>query len=624
MDESEDIGIPRPMAAPFHLVLSRRAALLGALAAPLAAQAQVPRRGGPSTLAFAELRHQLAQEDAVAPGHRIQVVIRWGDPVLPGAPPFDPRNVTAAAQVMQFGYNNDYLALLPLRHGEAVGDRGILWANHEYTNTNLIFPGMGSGSQARARVSAAQVAVEMAAHGGSVVEIARGPEGWKPVPPGALNRRITAGTPMEIRGPAAGHPWLRTEADPTGTRVLGTLNNCAGGVTPWGTVLTCEENVNFYFGGQAPEDGQAAHRRRMGIVPNAVYGWHRHVPRFDLAREPNEPNRFGWVVEVDARDPASMPVKRTALGRFKHEGATFALAPDGRVVIHMGDDERFEYVWRFVTAGRYDPANPEANRHLLDEGTLSVARFDADGTMRWLPAVFGQGTLTAANGFHSQGDVVIQARRAADLLGATPMDRPEDVETNPANGRTYVMLTNNDRRTAEQVNAANPRPANRHGHVVEITPPNGDHAADTARWGIFLRAGRPGMDAGAEYHRAVSDSGWLSCPDNCAFDSKGRIWIATDGAESAAGIADGLYAADTAGPGRALTRCFYQAPAGAEICGPWIAEGDRAIFLAIQHPGEVAGSTWENPATRWPDFTEGMPPRPAVVVLAREDGGPIG
>ena len=623
MDESEDIGIPRPMAPSFGQVLSRRAALLGALALPATAAAQIPRRGGPSTLSFAEPPRQLAQEDSVAPGHRIGVVIRWGDPVLPGAPPFDPRNVTAAAQAMQFGYNNDYVAVLPLRHGEAAGRHGILWANHEYTNTNLIFPGMGSGSQARARVTAEQVAVEMAAHGGSIVEIAAGPDGWKPVEAPRLNRRLTADTPMAIRGPAAGHPWMRTASDPAGAQVLGMLNNCAGGTTPWGTVLTCEENINFYFGGTAPEDGQAAHRRRMGIVANAVYGWHRHVGRFDLAREPNEPNRFGWVVEVDPRDPSSVPVKRTALGRFKHEGATIALAPDGRVVVHMGDDERFEYVYRFVTAGRFDPANPEANRHLLDDGTLSVARFEADGSLRWLPLVHGTGPLTEANGFRSQGDVVIEARRAADLLGATPMDRPEDVETNPVTGRTYVMLTNNDRRTAEQVNAANPRSVNRHGHVVEITPPNGDHAAETARWAIFLRAGRPGMDPGSEYHRAVGESGWLSCPDNCAFDSRGRIWIATDGADSAAGIADALYAADTTGPGRALTRLFYQAPAGAEVCGPWIGEGDRAIFLAIQHPGEIAGSTWENPATRWPDFAEGVPPRPAVIVLTREDGGPI-
>ncbi|HZH46973.1 MAG TPA: PhoX family phosphatase, partial [Roseococcus sp.] len=629
-DEIEDIGSNRSTAATIGEVISRRAALLGGLAAlmaPMAAAAAVPRRGGPSSLTFPELSHQMAQEDAVAPGHAMRVLIRWGDPVLPGAPAFDASNVTAAAQAMQFGYNNDFLALLPIEPGAPLGDRALLWVNHEYTNTNLMFPGLGTGRQARARVTAAQAEVEMMAHGGSVVELARDGAGWRVAPPGRLNRRITAETPMELRGPAAGHPRLRTSTDPTGARVLGMLNNCAGGVTPWGTVLTCEENFNYYFGGTPPEDGQAEARRRFGITAEPRYSWHRHAARFDLTREPNEANRFGWVVEVDPYDPTSTPIKRTALGRFKHEGATHALAPDGRVVIYMGDDERLDYVYRFVTAGRHDPANPAASRHLLDEGTLSVARFDADGTMRWLPLVQGQGPLTPENGFASQGDVLVETRRAADLLQATPMDRPEDVEANPVNGRVYVMLTNNATRRAEQVNPANPRAANAHGHVVEIIPPGApqrpDHAAEVMRWGIFLRAGKPGIDAGAQYHRATSADGWLSCPDNCAFDSKGRIWIATDGANTAAGVADGLYAADTEGPGRALPRLFYQAPVGAEVCGPLLTPDDRAILLAIQHPGEEATSTFEAPSTRWPDFAEGVPPRPSVVVITRTDGGPI-
>jgi secreted PhoX family phosphatase len=491
-----------------------------------------------------------------------------------------------------------------------------------------MFPGLGTGRQARARVSRAHVEAEMMAHGGSIVELRRDGAGWKLASPGALNRRITAETPMELRGPAAGHPRLRTSADPTGTRVLGMLNNCAGGVTPWGTILTCEENINNYFGGTAPDDGQAEARRRFGIVAEPPFQWHRHVPRFDLAQEPNEPNRFGWVVEIDPYDQGSTPIKRTALGRIKHEGATHAIAPDGRVVIYMGDDERMDYVYRFVTAGRHDPANPAGSRRLLDEGTLSVARFEADGTVRWLPLVQGQGPLTPENGFTTQGDVLVETRRAADLLGATPMDRPEDVEANPVNGRVYVMLTNNSRRSAEQVNPANPRANNAHGHVVEIVPPGAparpDHAADSMRWSLFLRAGKPGIDAGAQYHRATSADGWLSCPDNCAFDSKGRIWIATDGANDAAGVADGLYAADTEGPGRALPRLFYQAPVGAEVCGPLLSPDDRSIFLAIQHPGEASDSTFEAPSTRWPDFAEGVPPRPSVIVITREDGGPIG
>ncbi|WPB83040.1 PhoX family protein [Sediminicoccus rosea] len=606
---------------------SRRGALLGGLAAALATPAAaVPMRGGPSTLTFPELRHQLAQTDAVAEGHESRLLIRWGDPVLPDAPAFDPRRQTAAAQARQFGYNNDYIAVLPMRPGAPITDRALLWANHEYTNTNLMFPGMGSPGEARARVTAQQVEIELMAHGGSIVEIEREGRSWKLAPPGRLNRRITAATPMRISGPAAGHPWMRTSADPEGRLVLGTLANCAGGLTPWGTILTCEENINFAFGGALNDAAQAESQRRFGMVDNPPYGWHRHVPRFNRSLDPNESNRFGWVVEVDPYDPQSVPVKRTALGRFKHEGAAHAMAPDGRMVIYMGDDQRFDYVYRFVTARPHDPASPD--RNLLDDGTLSVARFDADGTMRWLPLVQGTGPLTPANGFHNQGDVVIQARRAADLLGATPMDRPEDVEANPVNGRVYVMLTNNANRTAEQVNPANPRAANTHGHVVELIPPGApsqpDHAAETMRWGLFLRAGKPGVDPGTEYHRATSDQGWLSCPDNCAFDSKGRIWIATDGAGSTAGIADGVWVADTTGAGRALTRLFYQAPTGAEVCGPWILPDDSALFLAIQHPGQNSGSNFETPSTRWPDFAEGMPPRPSVIVITHAGGAAIG
>ena len=204
------------------------------------------------------------------------------------------------------------------------------------------------------------------------------------------------------------------------------------------------------------------------------------------------------------------------------------------------------------------------------------------------------------------------------------MDRPEDVETNPVNGRVYVMLTNNTQRTEQQVNRPNPVVRNAHGHVIEITPKDGDHASTEGTWSIFLVGGRPGIDPGARYHRAVTENGWLSCVDNCAFDSKGRIWIATDGAPTAAGIADGLYGADTTGYGRGLTRCFYQAPTGAEVCGPILTPDDSTVFLAIQHPGEDTGSTFEKPSTRWPDFKDGMPPRPSVIAITKKGGGAIG
>ena len=639
LDASEDIGSnPDPRRPIGELIaerLSRRGLLGGAAVALVAGPAAAQDTGntpnaGPSSLTFPELRHQMAQRDAVAEGHEIQVVIRWGDPILADAPEFDPRAQTAAKQARQFGYNNDYLDFFPLPRGSGRADRGLLVVNHEYTNPGLMFAGLGSGRSALASITPEQMAIERAAMGLSVVEVRREGGRWGHVRDSALNRRITVETPVRVSGPAAGHARMRTNADPTGTRVLGTMNNCAGGNTPWGTVLTAEENFNLYFGGEAALTGaQAAAYKRYGIGKDPLYPWGRAEARFDLDKEPNEPNRFGWVVEFDPHDPESVPVKRTALGRFKHEGATHAISRDGRVVIYMGDDERFDYVYRFVTARPWNPQDPAANRDLLDEGTLSVAKFEANGTLRWMPLVQGQGPLTAANGFETQGDVVIEARRAADLLGATPMDRPEDVETNPGNGRVYVMLTNNGDRTAQQVDAANPRARNTQGHVIEIIPPGAggrevDHAAAEMRWGIFLVAGRPGIDAGAQYHRATSNDGWLSCPDNCAFDGKGRIWIATDGAPSAAGIADGLYAADTAGPGRALTRLFYQAPTGAEVCGPRFTPDDQTVFLAIQHPGEDSGSTFERPSTRWPDFREDMPPRPSVIAIVKKGGGAVG
>ena len=641
LDGSEDVGSnPDPRRPIGEIIAARysRRALMGAGAAAAAfaalpedaaAQMAVPRDGGPSTLTFPELRHQMAQTDAVAEGYERQVLIRWGDPVLPGAAAFDPGNVTEAGQAKQFGYNCDYLDFFPLPQGSRTADHGLLVVNHEYTNTNLMFPGMGSGREARTRSNGPQTRAETMAHGLSVVEVKRDGNRWSYVKDGRHNRRITGDTPMRIAGPAAGAERMKTNADPAGTRVLGTINNCAGGNTPWGTVLTGEENFNGYFGGDPAKAPHQATMRRYGIVGESWYNWWRHQDRFNVEKEPNESFRFGWVVEFDPYDPDSVPVKRTALGRFKHEGATHAVSADGRVAFYSGDDERFEYVYKFVTARPWNPNDRAANRDLLDEGTLFVGKFHEDGKVEWLPLVFGQGPLTEQNGFRSQADVLLETRRAADLVGATPMDRPEDVETNPVNGRVYVMLTNNSRRTAQQAGGANPRARNVHGHILEIIPPGAgtgrvDHAATEARWGIFIAAGKPGVDPGTQYHRATSSEGWLSCPDNCAFDSKGRIWIATDGSPENAGVADGLYAADTSGYGRALTRLFYQAPTGAEVCGPCFTPDNRTIFLAIQHPGEDPGSTFERPSTRWPDFQDGVPPRPSVIAIVKKDGGAIG
>ncbi|HLM16057.1 MAG TPA: PhoX family phosphatase [Reyranella sp.] len=612
--------------------LSRRGVLFGlagtAAATALGGGVAQAQKSGPSSFTFTEVPHVNDPTHHVPDDYEVQILIRWGDPVLPGAAAYDPTKQSGAVQALQFGYNNDFLGLHPLPlpgpgGGSTTGDRFLMVVNHEYTNSNLMLAGIGEGREARLRADQPQAEIEMAAHGGAVIEIAREGRRWKVVDGSRYARRIDATTPMRIAGPAAGDARMKTSADPTGTKVLGMFNNCAGGETPWGTWLTCEENFYFYFAGDGARHPDQVLAKRYGLGRTVSYAWGKYFDRFNFDKEPNEPNRFGWIVEIDPYDPQGTPVKRTALGRFAHEGCHHAVAKDGRVVCYMGDDSRMEYVYKFVTAKPWNPDDRAANRDLLDEGTLYVARFDDGGKVVWLPLLHGQAPLTAENGFASQADVVINARRAGDLLKATPMDRPEDIEPNRVNGRVYVALSNNSSRKPEQVDAANPRAKNDHGHIVEITPKDGDHAATEGTWEILIAGGQPGKHEGAKYHPATSADGWLTCPDNVAFDSKGRLWIATDSAEQA-GIADGLYACDVTGEGRALTRQFFAAPKGAEVCGPIFTSDDRTLFLAIQHPGEGKGSTFETPSTRWPDFKDGAPPRPAVIVITKKDGGPIG
>jgi uncharacterized protein len=584
--------------------------------------------------------------DAVAPntadavtvpgGYKQNVVIRWGEPILRGAPAFDPEKQTAAAQAGQFGYNNDFLALLPLP-----GERGrkLLVANHEYTDEVLMFRGYDAANPTRD-----QVEVAWAAHGLSavVVEEDRRTGKLTAVPRHHLNRRVTATTAFRLTGPAAGSDLLKTSADPTGRKVLGTLNNCSGGTTPWGTTLHGEENFNQYFANSSrPTD------KRYGIGTGATERkWERFDKRFDVAQEPNEVHRFGYVVEFDPYDPTSTPRKHTALGRFKHEAATIRLTADGRPVVYSGDDERFDYFYKFVSSKRMKKGSSRAvrehNLSLLDEGTLYVAKLtgdspaieidgtgklpadgEFDGSGEWIPlaTATAKGAVSHVDGMTAD-EVFVFTRLAGDKVGATKMDRPEDIEPNPVTGKVYVALTNNSNRGVganPKADEANPRNANKHGQVLELTERWNRPESTKFAWLLFLVAGNP--DDPATYFAGFpkDDVSPISCPDNVAFDPYGNLWISTDGNQL--GSHDGLFGVATKGERRGELKQFLTVPSGAETCGPIIT--DRRVLVAVQHPGELDGASVENPKSTWPDGP-GKIVRPAVVAVYRADGCDIG
>ncbi len=610
--------------------LSRRAALMGlastaaltAVPGLLSKSAQAAARG---SLRFAELERVYDQTHHVADGYDASILIRWGDPIAPDAA-FDPAAVTAESQSKQFGYNCDFLAYMPLPAGSANSEHGLLCVNNEYPGPHVMWPGM-TEDDAGAKATEEQVRAMQASWGHSIVEIRKADGLWSYVQNSEYNRRISGLTEMAISGPAVGHPLMKTSADPTGTKVVGTGYNCAGGTTPWGTILTCEEGLSDTFGGDPAKAPDQKLLERYGYDGSDYYGMARVDERRHLDKEPNEPNRFDWVVEIDPYRPGSVPVKRTALGRFAHEGATTVVNKDGRVVVYMGDDDYFEYLYRFVTKGTFNPNDRAANMNLLDEGELSVARFDASGDVHWLPLVHGQNGLTAENGFADQGEVVIKARLAADHVGATPMDRPEDFEASPVNGRVYAVMTKNAKRKPEQVDAANPRAENKTGHILELSPPgegkDADHAAAAYKWEVFLLGGDPDKPGdAAKYNAGVTANGWIVTPDNIAFDPRGRLWIGTDGANDF-GMADGIYGTDTDGEGRAVPRLFFACPTGAEACGPAFTPDGQTMFVSVQHPAEDS-ETLEMVTTRWPDFVANVPPRPSIVAIVKKGGGEIG
>jgi uncharacterized protein len=647
----------------------------------------------------------------VPAGYTANVFVAWGDPITPGGAPFTgTASETATDQLLQFGMHNDGMHFFPIdddRHGHSGHDRdddndghkehskrGLLCVNNEYTHEEVLF----ADGQVGAGYTIAKTRKSQAAHGVSIVEARRRGGKWVVARNSLLGRRITANTFMRVSGPAAGHALLQTKefmitdtaSTPTGGttngRVAnGTINNCAHGITPWGTYLTCEENWNGNFGGTGAVDTTVATEigklnRRYGVSAAGFgYRWHTTDPRWDVSTNPNEPHLFGWVVEIDPYDPKSIPVKRTALGRLKHESAQYVVDEDDRVAFYMGDDERNEYIYKFVCKRKFDKDRRTHNRDLLDEGTLYVARFNADLTGAWLPltpesigldgkALRDNVNFTGGDDAQVQAKILIKTRMAADAVGATMMDRPEWTGARPRiNGfkevEVYCTLTNNNRRgtAAASVNladgstaagsarppvdASNPREDNVHGHIIRWRETGKSVNATTFAWNLFVQAGdtltakiaKPTNDYKGNIVDVPNGSADYGAPDGLWFDPFGRLWVQTDQVGDGSGdfVNIGSNMMVCADPNTGETRRFLTSPNRCEVTGVTMTPDGRTMFVGIQHPGEDATAANPTQFSNWPQgqfavesdgvtVLPGGRPRSSVVVITKDDGGIIG
>jgi uncharacterized protein len=641
------------VAAAAGLSLTGAGALLKAV--PASAHGREPRR---PLLGFTALPVSRTDTVVVPPGYTAEVLIAWGDPVGSGPEFAQDASNSAADQARQWGMHNDGLVYFPIN-----GSRhGLIAQNNEYVDEGLLFTdGIANWDEEKTNKS-------LNAHGVSIIEIkkdkrnghhhhhrprwrSRGSKQeseWEVVRPSKYARRITGKTPMRIGGPAAGDDRLKTIDDPTGTRVLGTLNNCAMGFTPWGTYLTCEENFNGFFFRTTSPDSRSTLEKRYGIAPsNSGLRWHTTHPRFNADLYPNEANRFGWVVEIDPFNPRSRPVKRTALGRLKHEGAWVQETRDGKVVVYMGDDERNEYIYRYVSrlpwrAARRRGINP------LDDGILYVAKFKANGTGEWLPLTPSNPALVT----WTLNDILINTRGAADAVGATMMDRPEWIDTFPESLTAIATLTNNNRRGSATppvnnnpdgstvagsarpaVDAVNPRPINVYGHIITWSYRH-DFSEPTFTWDVFALGGDPAVPA----HGSTIDGDKFGSPDGIYVAPSGRLWIQTDVSTSTIDAGDyagfGHNQMLCADPTTGEIRRFLVGPRQCEITGVFATPDEKTLFVGIQHPGETpdlpsSSDVRNDPAnpkaySSWPDGDEGSRPRSACVVITKDDGGEIG
>ncbi|WP_430513042.1 PhoX family protein [Pannonibacter phragmitetus] len=625
-DEWDELQNPPPAVTDFDRVvesaLSRRGFLGGVLAFGSAAAAMgTVGNLMSSTAALAQdasSRFQfkpvpIATDSTihVPEGYTWKPLAKWGEPLFSGVPDLDPEKAVSVENSDKvFGENTDGMELF------VIGGRQVIAVNHEYVNPEINLPHAPEGVPQNAD----DVKILQNMQGVTVMEVAEGENGWHIVVDSPFNRRIHHNTPMKLSGPAAGSDLVKTAADPSGMESLGTFNNCGAGKTPWGTYLTCEENFNGYFGTTNAEFKMPDDYKRYGISAETRYAYEKFDERFDVAKNPNEPRRAGYVVEIDPSDASSTPVKRTALGRIKHENAACVIARDGRVVVYMGDDERGEFLYKYVSNGIYVPGGDTSK--LLDEGTLYVAKFAEDGTGEWL-------ALTPETTGMKMDEICVFTRMAASKVGATTMDRPEWVATNPVAIEAYCALTNNSRRGVMKdgklrtnaggdplaLNAVNPREANEYGQIVRWYPANEDHADAAFKWDLFCMAGNPAVHKDAYAGSSnINDGNMFNSPDGMMFDSTGLLWIQTDGEDSNEGDFAGqgnnqMLAGD---PVSGRIERFLTAPKGSEVTGQTWSSDKRTHFVGIQHP-----------AAPFPDG-EGKLPRSTIVAIKREDNKIIG
>ncbi len=616
-DAYDELRNPRPVEQDFDRVVTSALSRRGFLGRVLAFGSGAAVMGMGSMLSSTSALAQAATRFAFKPiaiatdfavhvpeGYSAQVLVKWGQPLFSDAEAFNPETgMTAAGQLRAFGENTDGMELFN------IAGREVIVVNHEYANLKVNLPKTPENMPA----SADDVLMLQHAQGVTVMEVAEGADGWQIVVDSPYNRRITQVTPMTISGPAAGHDLLKTEADPTGTSVLGTMNNCGSGRTPWGTYLTCEENFNGYFGSTDAALVVSPGFDRYGVGVEGRYAYEKFDARFDLVKTPNEPNRFGFVVEIDPSDATSVPVKRTALGRFKHENAALVIARDGRVVVYLGDDERGEFLYKYVSTNAYVPGGDTSK--LLDEGQLYAAKFADDMTGQWLALTPEATAMTLA-------ETLIHTRQAASKVGATTMDRPEWVAVNPTAIEAYCALTNNSNRGVKPntggdetpVGGPNPRAENEFGQVVRWYPANEDHADLAFTWDLYVMAGNPDVHKDAYAGSPnVTAGNMFNSPDGMIFDSVGLLWIQTDGDDSNEGdfAGQGNNQMLIGDPATGQIERFLTGPTGCEVTGLCWSSDKRTVFVGIQHPG---GS--------FPD-SAGLP-RSSIMAVRRDDKALIG